>query len=172
MDIFIEKLVPRKRRGKDIAAIVGLVFLTILLSLITLMFHEFLFGFWFAIIAGLIFVCYRLISGQNIEFEYSLTNNELDVDRIVARRKRKRLFTVNARQIDILAPISNEQYLRQKNSPSIKRTHDCTSGDLNAQIYFTIFFDKDGQKCLALFEPNEKIIAGFKRYSPKKVFEA
>jgi len=177
MDMFIEKLVKRKRSGKDTAITAAIVITTVLLVFIAAnavlgfeALHMFVSILPF-VIAGLIFVCYKLVTARNVEFEYSLTNNEMDIDRIVHRRKRKRIATVNARNIDVLAPISSEKYAREANSSSIAKKLDCSSGDGNSSTHFVVFHDKEGGKTLLVFEPNEKILAGFKRYSPNKVFD-
>jgi len=172
MDIFIEKLVAKKRDGKDIAFIVGMILLTLLLSFVVLMFFGILFGFEFAIIIGLFFGCFWLISTRNIEFEYSLTNNEMDIDKIINRRRRKRIVTVNARKMDMLAPTTSPEYQRESNSATIARTYNCASGNPGSRTYFATFYDRDGLKCLLLFEPNEKMIDGFRRYARNKVIDS
>jgi len=177
MDMFIEKMVARRRRGKDYVMAAATVFLTLLLSLISFFLIGslpvllFLVPFLPLILGGLIFICYRIIAIQNIEFEYSLTNNELDIDKIFARRRRKRALTLNIQNIEILAPITNPQYQNQKSSANPTKIYDCSSGTGNSMTYFTVFFGNDGQKSILLFEPNEKMIDGFKRYNPGKVFE-
>jgi len=177
MDMFIEKLVTRQRQGKDYAIAAFAVFLTLLLSLISFVLIgglaalAFLVPFLPLIIGGFFFLCYRIISRQNIEFEYSLTNNELDVDKIFARRKRKRIVTVNARNFDIFAPTSNFQFNQEKGSPALANTYDCSSSSKDANTYFIIFFGVDGRKSMLIFEPNQKMIDGFKRYAPNKVID-
>ena len=175
MDIFIEKLVAKKKDGKDIAITVAAWVLTILVTLVSIFaiftfeaLREFVFIWIFP--AGFIFVGYKLITSRNVEFEYSLTNSELDIDKIIHRRKRKRVVTVNARNIDILALVSSEQFAREANSATISKKFDCSSGTNSSATCFVVFSDKDGQKTLLIFEPNEKMIDGFKRYSTRKVF--
>jgi len=172
MDMFIEKMVARKRRGKDFLIAVAATLVTTLLSFLIIgLFFGLLFGLELLIIVGLFFICYRIIAMQNVEFEYSLTNNELDIDKIIAQRRRKRIVTVNARSIDIFAPITNAQYEHEKNSSSLTKTYDCSSGAGGSSTYFVVFFDGNGQKSMLLFEPNQKMIDGFKKYNKAKVFE-
>jgi len=177
MDMFIEKMVARKRRGKDFAIAVTSVFSTILLSaiifllVISVPMLFFLAPLFPLLIASLIFLCYRIIAMQKVEFEYSLTNDELDIDKILAKRRRKRVVTLNARNIDILAPITNPRYQSEKSSAGLTNTYDCSNGTKNSDVYFVVFFNAGGLKSMLLFEPNQKMIDGFKRYSPQKVYE-
>jgi len=169
MDIFIEKLIKRKRSGKDYAITVAAVLLTLLIGYLFLAFFGEFFGLWLAVLAGLGFLCYRIISAQNIEFEYSLTNNELDIDKIISKRKRKHLITIDIKKIELLAPISSEQFKHESGSATITRSLDYSSGTKNANTYFAVFFGNDGLKSLLIFEPNEKMLTGIKRYIPNKV---
>ena len=167
MDIFIEKLVDRKKDGKDILIITGVIFLTVLLSFIVLVNFMYLNMFGPLIIAALIWACYIVVSSRSVEFEYSLTNNELDVDKIISRRKRKRVVTVDARKIEIFAPVLRERFARD--TGNIKKTYRCDGNRNPDGTYFVVFFEKDGGKSALIFEPNEKMIDGFRRYNPSKV---
>ena len=177
MDIFIEKLVARKKTAQDVAFAIGAIVFTILVILTLFPFVLYLPFLAVRMVGslamvGLVYLCYWTISKRTIEFEYSLTNNELDIETIIARRKRKKLITVDIKRIDILAPVSSEKYRRERNSQTVTQTYDCSSGANNDETYFTVFIDQSGRKCLLLFEPNEKMIAGFARYNPNKVFRA
>ena len=50
----------------------------------------------------------KFIRLQNIEYEYIVTNGELDVDKIMGRSKRKRLVTADARNFEVFAPMEPE----------------------------------------------------------------
>ena len=46
-----------------------------------------------------IYFSFRLAKKLEIEYEYTFTNGELDIDKIIAQRKRKRLISFNVNQI-------------------------------------------------------------------------
>ena len=56
---------------------------------------------FFLLIAG-IYVVWYVFSCQKVEYEYSLAGDELDISKIIALRKRKRICKVPVREIDIL----------------------------------------------------------------------
>ena len=41
-----------------------------------------------------------LLGSFGIEYEYIITNNEMDIDKIIGRRKRKRMITVDFKRAD------------------------------------------------------------------------
>lgn len=43
---------------------------------------------------AIIYGTYYLLSGMNIEYEYIFTNGEIDIDKIIAKRKRVHLVTI------------------------------------------------------------------------------
>lgn len=67
----------------------------------------------FLILCGAIYGAYWLISGMSIEYEYILTNGEIDVDKIIAQRKRKRLVTVSAKTFEAFGPYKPEEHVNR-----------------------------------------------------------
>jgi len=55
---------------------------------------------------GLAYLAWRLARGQQVEFEYTLTNGEFDLDKIIARSSRKRLLSFHCRDVEQLVPYS------------------------------------------------------------------
>lgn len=89
----------------------------------------------------------------NIEYEYLATNGDLDIDMIVGREKRKRLLSLNCRQI-----VSVQRYAKGKlPGPSAgfsKISVYCNPDDSDA---YTLIFShpKMGKLCLTLDLPKE-----------------
>ena len=101
MDVFVEQIVKKRNTTKDIAVIVGIilaalilcfVFAIILPALVPILGTLSLF-----LVAGTIFGAYWLISSMNLEFEYAATNGDLTVDKIIHRRKRKRVINLDSK---------------------------------------------------------------------------
>lgn len=96
MDNICEQLVTKTRTGADAAKMIGIVLGSVLLASVC-MFFALALGFTLLILfsVGILALGIWLLSGVNVEYEYILTNNELDVDKIIGRRKRKRMITVD-----------------------------------------------------------------------------
>lgn len=99
MDIFIEQLVKRKKGSKDILIWVGVLLgIAIILFLVFAMAPVLL----LPVLIGLIAAAYFILSSRNIEYEYSVTNSDITIDKIINRRKRKNVLSVDAHDIEFL----------------------------------------------------------------------
>ena len=95
MDHYNEQMLQKQTQTKDIALrilIIAATLIIIVLSAYTAM----LFGFLPLILvgAGAVYLGYILFCNTFVEYEYIVTNNDLDIDKISGKRKRKRLITV------------------------------------------------------------------------------
>ncbi|MBR6720142.1 MAG: hypothetical protein IKL74_04465 [Clostridia bacterium] len=120
MDLFTERLIPKKIMGKDIALAVLLFVVALIISAASFVFL----GFAAIIITALVlYGAYYFASGiLFVEYEYTLTNEELDIDKIIAKRKRVSLKSYNVkdfteggkydgRKAEILCPDENSENL-------------------------------------------------------------
>lgn len=167
MDLFMEHLVQHKRTGKDLFILIGIIAgagILMALSLLLLLFPATA-GMWLLIEAAIIFFAVLLIKRTSVEYEYILTNNELDIDKILAKSNRKRLITINFGDIEICAPVSHNAF---KSTQGIARTLDCT-GNGTAGVYFIDLATEKG-KTRVLIEPPVSYIENVRRYNPSKIF--
>lgn len=167
MDIFLEKIVQRKKTILDTAFIAGIILLATALIMVLGSFSIFR-SFAPLFVVGLGYIAYAFIRNRSIEYEYIVTNGDLDIDMIIARRKRKRIFSGNCKDFEIIAKMTSGQY--DYNTQSIKKRITAVSSMESTDVYF-ITLIKDGQKTLVFFEPHAKMIESFKKYIPRKVFE-
>ncbi len=173
MDYFNENLVQRKKTGKDIILIIAAILLGIALSvfLLPFIFTQFIGQLVLLAIAGVWYGVYVIITRRRVEFEYIVTNNEMDVDKIVAKRKRSRLFTLNTKEIEVMAPLNDPDFQREQQNVNIAERLDISSGNPEARRYFAVFM-KDTKRTFIIFEPTRKMLGIFKRYSPQNVHVA
>ncbi|NLK86790.1 MAG: hypothetical protein GX279_04770 [Clostridiaceae bacterium] len=167
MDTFIEKLVTRKKTVVD-HIITALVVLVILLALFFFFMTNLRIGMGIdlLLIVGIIYFGYRLITSRNVEYEYIVTNGDLDIDVIVAKRKRKRIFSANCKEFEIVAPVKSSSFSQQVQS--IKNRIDTSSTIDSPDAYF-ITLNHNNSRTLVIFEPDERMLRNFKIYIPRKV---
>ena len=152
MDIFIEHIVRKKKDAKSYAVIT----LTVIAGVIALYFAPFLGAFAIFFVVAVGYAVYLVVTAQNVEFEYSITNSELDIDKIIYRRKRKRVLTLEMDKIARMEPFIGHI------PPGMKIRKYC--GALTgSSLYYAIFDQGKGREVL-LFEPTEKMLAAFKKY--------
>ncbi|MCL2634845.1 MAG: hypothetical protein FWD34_10075 [Oscillospiraceae bacterium] len=105
MDVFIEQLVERKKDSRD-----TVLRICIILAATSLSFLIVMFAIWITylplviIVGGVIWLAMFILKGLTVEYEYILTNRDLDIDKIIGKRKRKRLVSlnlINAEEFDL-----------------------------------------------------------------------
>ncbi len=96
MDVFKEKMVRKMLSRNDkicrFLIIVSAVALAFMCFFITIGTPYILFGMFFAALA--LYGGYYLVTNFDVEYEYIITNGEIDFDKITAQRSRKRLCTI------------------------------------------------------------------------------
>ena len=170
MDIIVEQLIRRKRQAKDfIKVFLCLVAATVIITMMILApFGNIVGTIIFFAGAALVYFLYHLGTSVNLEYEYCFVNGALDVDKIIAARKRKRLTELNARNIEIMASTKNRAFRGYMNDRDIKKIYACSSVN-DIDVFFVIYNYKE-EKHMLLFNPNDKIKDGFRRLNPQKVF--
>ena len=171
MDIFVEQMVTKNKNMKDYIRIVLCLIASFALIFAVIMSPGIpgIGAIVFTICVGLIYLMYRLICNTNLEYEYCFTNGNLDVDVIINARSRKNMIDLNTRKIEIMATRKNRAFNLNMQDRSLKKIYACT--DLNAEdLCFMIYIDDNGSRKMLLFNPNEEIKEGIRRYNPQKVF--
>ena len=102
MDRFSEQLIEKTPDGKDklkrALIIIGEIVLLALLALICFIIPTVLMV-CVAVAMGSFFLFKLLMENTMYEYEYIVTNDDLDIDKIVGRRTRKRLITISLRSV-------------------------------------------------------------------------
>ena len=151
-DVFKEQLVKRKPTFRDT---VLKVCLGILAAIIGLSSFVFLGHFGMLVVFGLVFGVKYLVGFLNVEYEYIFTNGELDIDIIYDQSRRKRVFTAQAKQFEIMAHIDDKNHEGTFNSA--QETRDYSSGVVNDNTY-AFLTTHNGKRVKVIIEPNEKMM--------------
>ncbi len=160
MDSFKELLVTRKpnntvffkRTVIFIAALLIAVVLFIILNVMSLV-----------LIALLFWGAYLLIKNFDVEYEYICTNGDLDIDKITAKSRRKRLISVD------LKNVLNFGSLNDKNLNKDYSIIDATSGESEDESYFIQCKDTKYGMCNVLITPDEDMLEVIKTYLPRTI---
>ena len=169
MDFFNEWIVKRKKTAQDYMSVI----ITVMVAIMALygVVIQFLMGkviyFIPVEIAVVIYVAYKIIISMNVEYEYSVTNGDLDIDRIVSKKRRKKLVSIKLRDAEYFAPFEDE-HIRVAEDTSIKRVIDASSSIDAPRLYFIIYYNNSEKTCL-LFEPTDEMIENFSHYRPRSL---
>jgi len=171
-DMYSEKLVRRKPSSKIIAIKAAIATVTMLLAYFAFYFlcsSLSLIGFMPAAVALIIFIGWKAFTFFNVEFECTVTNGTLDVDKIVARKSRKRLGSIQAKNLEIVAPYTNE-YKAQYETGNFKETIDARAIETDVEgVWFAIGEMSGKGRIRILFEPSEKMLYIFEKNVPLKM---
>lgn len=158
-EAYYEIMVEKKNSpGLKIAQIV-MIILAVFFTLMMLI--GVIWGLPLAVACG---VAYYFISLRvNVEYEYLYVDKELQIDRILAKSKRKRMETLDLKQLEILAPARSHELDSYRNGKYAKA--DYTSGDETKERYILVVSGKQ-----IMFEPSEEMVKTIKMFAPRKVF--
>ena len=187
-DVYMEYLVKHKNTGKAKAAVIaiyaGAGVLTIVMGMLIMAFayvlagtgiSQFSFSIGFVLVAFMWYFAIFFSKKFNIEYEYIFTNSHesgssLDIDKIMSKSQRKRMVTVDLKEIGICANIKDD-----KNNSAYKhqteglKVYDLTGDMTNGGVYF-IDFSNEGAKSRVLFQPTSKMIEEIRKCNPRNIF--
>lgn len=166
MDTFLEKIVPRKKNILDYLFMVIVIMVNIPLFYLT-----FSIGFLSyvipLIIPCIIYLDYILITMRNVEYEYIITNSDLDIDTIINKKKRKRLLSVNIKDFELVASTSSDKITTEMRN--IKNVIHTESSPNSENLYFVVLtYNK--KRTILIMEPGEKMLNAMHAVAPRKVF--
>lgn len=170
MDIFIEQVVKRKRNAKSIAIIVLVLSLLILIPAICCVL-AFIAIPYFAYIGLFIFIigiylAWYFITGQRVEFEYSVNSGTLDIAKIISKRKRKRVTKVEIKDIDLFCKVTDKRINERNYQKQFMAAADPND---NENTYCVVYQNPAYGRTILTFTPNEKIREGMKPYLKKEI---
>ena len=163
MDIFVEQIVTKKPSSTDTAKKVGI---SAGILIVCAFFILFLMGY-FPLNILLCFLAlyggYYLFTGIDCEYEYIVTNGDLDIDKIIAKRKRKRLISVKVSTFDDFGVLSADTQT-PKDITTVLAGKNTGEGD-----YYADFNHPTLGNVRLIFTPEEKITEGLKPYLPRLI---
>ncbi|MCL2397828.1 MAG: hypothetical protein FWC93_07170 [Defluviitaleaceae bacterium] len=152
-DVFKEQLVRRAPGMKMAVMKAGIVGAAVFLMLLVLMF-EILTILLPILWAATIFGAYIAFKRLHVEYEYVLTNSEFDIDIIIGKSRRRRIFNGSVRDFAAFRPVGSAEMESAFGTAVAKM--DVTSGRGLGGYEFLANYK--GKKMRIVFEPNEDIV--------------
>lgn len=134
----------------------------VILSLMYLAFFAFI-----PILVVLILVPF-LVRGRHVEYEYVLTNDQLDFDKITGKRRRKQLYSVDVRNIELMAPMTvdfKEDFFAAGSNKNV----DLASNPRAPGRWFVVFNDHKDGRVTVVFEPTVNMVKNMYIFAPRKI---
>lgn len=166
-DVFVEELVVRRRPGFTALVRVGTVVAGIALTALFYYLSGLLLGEMgnavfpalFALVCIAVFFAFRHIG---LEYEYSFFSGDVDIDKIVGKRKRTGVMSFNCRDVEIMAPYG-PQYERMV-AGKFDQTVDARGNGKGRRDWFLICRTTDGKRMVLAFSPSDRLVGAFRQF--------
>ena len=165
MDTFVEQLVKKKKSAGQILAIVGIILAAVFLLAVSVIFISVVGAFAAFVIVGVFYGAWYLLTAQNIEYEYCVTNGDIDIDRIVAQRKRQRIVSVSGKKVESAGRYVPEKWAGRQ----MDRTVIAAPSDREDNLYYFTYHSKKRGHTLVVFQPDDRVKDSFCEGLPKLV---
>ncbi len=169
MDNFAEQLVKKNETSSDktrrvLMIVVGILFSAALAVLAVLQLRNpliALLGLVLAVISG--YGTFNIVQNTYVEYEYAFTNGELDVDKIIAKKKRREMISTNVRQFTAFGKYSDD----------LEETEDMTvifaTDNIASHEYYADFNDETVGSARLVFSPDEKMLENITKFLPARL---
>lgn len=168
MDNFAEQLVRKQPNSSDnfkrVVTFIGGIVVTILLVVLAFInLGNILCFLGLVLAAGSGYGTYFLVEGMYIEYEYTFTNGELDIDKIIAKKKRSELVTAEVRKFTAFGKYTDNM------EESDDMTVVISSDNIASHEYYADFDHEEYGKTRLIFSPNEKMLENIKKTLPRNL---
>lgn len=160
-DVFVEQIIRRKRTGQESVFKIDAVILGIILIGLAFIYVRILFPLAFALICVLIYFMFKF---SVKEYEYSFINGDVDIDRILGKRKRTNVLSCSCREIQLM-----EYCKDRKIDGEFTRVLDASVSAKSENRWYFICEVDDGSRTLVYFNPNSRLLDAFKQYLGPKM---
>lgn len=164
-DLYTEVIVKKKTTPLDILGKALLIAGTVLSALACLFTTLGLIAFILLVL--FVIADYLVMPNFDVEYEYLYVNGELDIDKIMSRQKRKRVYSADIKELEIMAPTQSHALDSYRNRQGLK-TYDFSSREADHKTYTMILKKEKGLERV-VFEPNDIVLRDMKRVAPREV---
>lgn len=168
MDVYLEYMIKKKKTHAEHILTVFYYLMAAAVSYI-LLFVKYITFLYPALVFGAFYLAWYMSRKFNVEYEYILTNDELDVDRIIAKKIRKRLLTVSVRKFEIMEPAVGEGFEKAMSDPAIQVKFDASLGNGSENRYYAKFVNKKGENMVLVFNPRDDMLRAMKQSNMLKI---
>ncbi len=153
-DRFTECLVKKTPDSNDNLKKILIIIAVIAITAITA-FLAFTTGLYLILIItmAVIYGSYYLFKGICVEYEYTFTNGEIDVDKITGQSKRQHLVTLNSKEIEDFGEVNADTPER----PDI--TLFLCSDNTGIGEYYVDFTTEEYGEARLIFTPSDKMVS-------------
>ncbi|MCL2526852.1 MAG: DUF6106 family protein [Defluviitaleaceae bacterium] len=148
-DVYKEQIVKRQQTSRDSLKRAGLIMAVIFISFIA---FSMIPQFAPFVVTGAVFGAWYLLSFLKVEYEYTFTSGELDIDAIYNRSRRKRVFSARVSDFEIMAHVDDKMH--HGSFEGAQTFRDYSSGVTSDNSY-AFLINHENKRTKVVIEPNE-----------------
>lgn len=165
MDTFYEQIIPVKKTVGHTFICIGIWLAAIIISLAAILFLFAMFTTIALVIVAISFYfAYKITGRYNVEYEYIITNNILDVDKIMSKSTRKRLLTFELSTVTRFEKFNPE---KKETASYGTKVIACNVNDPNA--YLLVASKQGGESVCLVMSPEERMKKAMLKFIPKHI---
>lgn len=158
---------------------VGVVVLTIVLAIVVLLLVLLINGMLpqnIRMLGSLLIAAYLIVGiplfisichAKSVDYDYLYVENDLDIDMVISKSKRKHVLTVHMEHAKRIAPMGSQSILGYEGKGDVK-VKDYSSGEGNPYV---IVVEKNGTVVELLIEPDEHMLSLMKQRNKDIFYE-
>lgn len=162
---YVEKLVSKKTEISAIVLRISVLVVALFFSYVIASLIGFVYGLIAIFFLG--YLTWYVFFMTSVEYEFVLVNNELTIDKIYGKNKRKTQQTIDVSKCEVIAPIEST-YVSGYHRNTQMKAFDYTSGENNEPVY--ILIASYGASTAKIYmEFDQKMLEAMKMAAPGKV---
>lgn len=161
-DSYMEQVIKAKA-GNDYYVKLGLPFLLAIIGSISVLFIGFI---GIVIFAVGIYLFMNNAGDKQMEYEYILTNGNVEIAAIYNARKRKELTSFELEQVTMIVPQGSERIATEK----FTKKRDYSSRTGKGQV-ISLVVEANGRRELVSIEPDERTMSYIKARARNKIYD-
>ena len=174
MDVFFEQIIRKKPNTAQKIVRVAFIIAAIVL-IISLVIYAFVLLIGNSIFApicilaafGVGFGARWYVRRMYLEYEYSITNGDFDIDRIIAKSKRDRIISTSCQDFEefgIYDEKAKEKFSHREFNAKVMAANLDEDG-----LYYAVVAHKTIGSVLVVIQPNDRIKQALKRFIPRMI---
>lgn len=168
MDNFAEQIVKKQLSGSEKLKRVVIIAAGVIMILLLVGFSFLMLGQGFTSFVGLLLAAatgygtFFIVQNMEIEYEYTFTNGELDIDKIIAKKKRKELVSVSVGKFTAFGKYDDNVPEETDDMTVVLASNNIASGE----YYADLNHDAYGSTRI-IFCPEGKMLEQIKKSLPR-----
>ena len=174
MDIFCETLVKRKFTPKDrtkikllfaLLLICSVIFILVIPAIVLANGLAYITTISLLIYGLIIFLVWKKLKSMQLEYEYIIVNDTLDIDMIVAQKKRSRLLSLDLKTVEAAGRYQRGQFEGRPFDTVIHAEKNLDGHD----NFYMLLSHPTARRTIIIFTPNEEMLGVLHQTLPRQI---